>query len=131
VVANGTASNPSLVDAFDLKTDSPRVPGQLKDLARAFSSKLSGMPIDVVVIKLADVSPAGSRKAAPRHRLLIEGALALTCEQKVPDHVFLRTGKEIGEALGVSKKESQESGKALHGKRIDAATAALSGLLPS
>jgi hypothetical protein len=128
VVADGTTDSPELIAGFDLKTDADKVPAQLRALAKALNSKLSGLPVGAAVIRNADVPRTASRKAAPRHRLLIEGALALTCENHTVDSVHLRTGKEIGEALGVGKDDSLKRGKQLDSSRIDAAAAAISGL---
>lgn len=128
VLVEGSRSDPRCSDGFDLKTDAIRVPGQLKDLAWALSSKLGGMQVDTAVIRLADVAPTGSRKAGPRTRLLIEGALAFVCETKELNEVHLRTGKEIGESLDTSKELSEQAGKQLDSKRPEAGAAALSGL---
>lgn len=130
VVASGTTDSPTLVDGFEFKTDAEKVPAQLRSLAKSLNSKLAGLPVDVAVIRNADVPRTPSRKAAPRHRLLIEGALALTCEHHTVDNVYLLTGKEVGEALGVSKEDSIKLGKQLDPSRGDAAAAAIS-MLPS
>jgi hypothetical protein len=128
VVLAGTIDEPALIKSFDLKTDAERIPAQLRALAKALNSQLTGMQVDVAVIRIADVGPIGNREAARRNRLLIEGALALTCEQNTADRVHLRNGKEIGESLGVTKEASCTAGKKVDSKRFDAAAAALSGL---
>lgn len=130
VVASGTTDSPTLVDGFVLKTDEEEVPAQLRSLAKSLNSKLAGLPVDVAVIRNADVPRAASRRAAPRHRLLIEGALALTCEHHAVDSVHLLTGKEVGEALGVRKEDSIKLGEQLDPDRAEAAAAAIA-LLPS
>jgi hypothetical protein len=128
VVTDGTQGQPNLVTSFDLKTDASSLPGQIDDLAKALSSKIGALEVDVAVVRLADISPTGTRKAGPRIRLLIEGALTLVCERHTTSSVKLRTGKEVGEAMGISKAEALTAGQQLDSKRADASAAALSGL---
>lgn len=130
VELDGERASPCLVDSGELRTAELSIIDQINDLSRKFSSLLSGMDPDVVVIRVADVSPRPSRKASPRHRLMIEGALAYVCAEQPVSEVLLRNGKEVGEALGIAKDEAMSEGKALDPKREEAAAAALSGLPP-
>ena len=95
VLLEGSRSSPAVVDAFDLKTPADDPMDQLQDLARALASKLSGLEIDAAIIRLADRSPQADQTTAPRRRLLIEGALALSCREKTPN-VQARSGRELG-----------------------------------
>ncbi|MFD6492923.1 hypothetical protein [Streptomyces sp. NPDC060188] len=128
VELDGERANPVLVESGELRTGDLSIIDQIGDLARKFSSLLSGMKPDVVVIRVADVPPRPSRKASPRHRLMIEGALAYVCAEEDVRDVFLRNGKEVGEALNLTKDEAMNKGKALDARRAEAAAAALSGL---
>lgn len=101
---------------------------QVEDLGRKLSSKLSALNPDAVVVCVADISPAGNRKAAPRHRLMIEGALGYVCRDHKIHQVTYRSGKEVGEALGLTKADALARGKALDPKRSAAAAAALTAL---
>lgn len=119
---------PCIDSVFDLKTDADGVVAQLEYLSRALSSNLSSRHIDAAVVRTADIPPAGTRKAGPRNRLLIEGALLLTCQQKVPSEAYIRSGRDIGDVLGTTKDDALNRGKALDARRREAAAAALSQL---
>lgn len=127
VLLDGTRDAPTKVGVFDLKTASDYVMDQGEDLAKQLSSKLAALGADAAVIRIADFAPVASRSAAPRHRLLIEGALGFACKGRLSD-VRVRTGKEIGLELGVSKPKADSAGQALDKARATAASAALSAL---
>ncbi|WP_157552398.1 hypothetical protein [Micromonospora sp. NRRL B-16802] len=127
VLLDGTRSDPTTVGSFDLKTASDYVMDQGEDLAKQLSSKLAALGVDAAVIRIADFAPVASRSAAPRHRLLIEGALGFVCKSRLSD-VWVRTGKEIGLVLGMSKPKAESAGRALDKTRASAASAALSAL---
>ncbi|MEU3903954.1 hypothetical protein AB0F20_09055 [Streptomyces goshikiensis] len=128
VVLQGSQGEPHLREACDLRTAASEVIDQVEDLGRKLSSKLSALNPDAVVVCVADVSPAGNRKAAPRHRLMIEGALGYVCRDHKIHQVTYRSGKEAGEALGLTKADALARGKALDPKRPAAAAAALTAL---
>jgi hypothetical protein len=115
-------------EACELRTAAPEVIDQVEDFGRKLSSKLSAWNPDAVVICIADVSPSGNRMAAPRHRLMIEGALGYVCRDHKIQQVVYRNGKDVGEALGMSKADALACGKALDSKRSAAAAAALTAL---
>ena len=125
---DGERGNLRHVQSGELKTPELSIIDQISDLSRKFSSLLSGLSPEAVVIRVADVPPKPSRKAAPRHRLLIEGALAYVCAEQQVRELSLRNGKEVGETLGMTKDAAMNEGKALDPKRAEAAAAALSGL---
>ncbi|SRR6266511_971190 len=127
VLLDGTRDAPIHVGAFDLTTASGDVIGQLDDLGKQLSSKVSGLNLAAVVIRLADFTPVANRAEGPRHRLLVEGALAFSCRSRISE-VLVRTGREVGQALGVSKDVADSTGRTLDAKRADAAAAALSAL---
>ncbi|WP_176735293.1 MULTISPECIES: hypothetical protein [unclassified Streptomyces] len=128
VVLRGSQGEPQIQEACELRTAALEVIDQVEDLGRMLSSKLSALNPNAVVICVADVSPAGNRKAAPRHRLMIEGALGYVCRDHKIQQVVYRNGKEVGEALGLSKAEALARGKALDSRRSAAAAAALTAL---
>lgn len=128
VLLNGDRDHPTVADSFDLKTSSANIVDQVFDLAKALSSKLAGLDVETIRIRVADTAPAATRRIGPKHRLMIEGGLVLVCRQKVPNDVKVRSGKELGEDLGIRKDEAINRGKALDVKRQDAAAAALAGL---
>lgn len=123
----GTRASATVLDVFDLKTSADSPVDQVVDLAKALSSKLSGMDIDALVIRRADRPPVANRAAAPHKRLLIEGAFVLVSREHC-DNVAVRDGQELGEALGSNKAAAVAAGKGLDSRRADAAAAALTGL---
>ncbi|MGW3212800.1 hypothetical protein ACWDBC_11155 [Streptomyces parvus] len=128
VALDGSRSEPRTLHACELRTAAAEPIDQVEDLGRKLSSKLSAWSPDAVVIGVADVGPQGNRLAAPRYRLMIEGALGYVCRDHRIRQVTFRNGKEIGEALGISKADALERGKALDPKREAAAAAALTAL---
>jgi hypothetical protein len=125
VLLEGSRSSPTVLDAFDLKTPADEPMDQLQDLARALASKLSGLEIDAAVIRLADRAPQANQSPTPRRRLLIEGALALCCREKIAQ-VDARTGRELGQDTGMSKAELLALAGTIDASRKDAAAAAVS-----
>lgn len=127
VVLDGTRENPECVDAFDLKANDDGFIDQIDHLGKALASKLTGMQVDKVVIRTADFAVVASRRAATSQRLLLEGAVAFVCRSKIKD-VSLRSGRDVGEQLGVSKDKAETRGRDLDSRRREAAAAALSAL---
>lgn len=127
VLLEGSRSSSVVTEAFELKTPADDPMDQLQDLARALASKLSGLEMDVAIIRVADRSPQANQSATPRRRLLIEGALALTCRDKTP-HVLARSGRELGQDTGMSKADLFALARTIDPGRPDAAAAAVSAL---
>lgn len=128
VLLEGSRSSPTVVDTFDLKTPADDPMDQLQDLARALASKLSGLEIDAAIIRVADRSPQANQSTTPRRRLLIEGALALSCREKTP-HVLARSGRELGQDADMSKADLFALARMIDAGHPDAAAAALSILV--
>jgi hypothetical protein len=131
VVLEGSRETPKYTTGYELKTSASEIITQIEDLCRKLSNELSGLNPDSVVIRVADTPPAASRKNGPRHRLMIEGALAYVCREHKVAQVAYRRGKECGEALGVSKSVAMLLGQDVDPKFSEAAAAALSGLPPA
>ncbi len=127
VLLEGSRSSPTVLDAFDLKTPADDPMDQLQDLARALASKLSGLEIDAAIVRVADRSPQANQTTTPRRRLLIEGALALSCREKTPN-VQARSGRELGQDVGMSKADLFALARTIDAGRPDAAAAAVSVL---
>jgi hypothetical protein len=103
---------------------------QLVGLARALDSVWPAQQVAEAIVRDADYAASFAR--APEFvRRRAEGALLVACASRV-DRVHLMTGREIGEACGVSKDDADESGAALAGKEYGrAAAAAVAALLLS
>lgn len=84
--------------------------------------------MEACVIQIANFTKASSSRQAPRHRLMIEGALTFACRDQAIPRIQILTGKDIGQALSISKADAVAAGAALDAKRQDAASAALAGL---
>lgn len=85
----------TVADTFELTGDDVEFAQQLHDLAKATSSRLQALQPQRVVVRRADFPPAGSRKEAPKLRLLAEGAITASAREHVPA-TYLGTGQEIG-----------------------------------
>jgi len=128
VVLSGSVDEPALLESFSLKSSEDSLENQLDLLGKALSSKLSGMRVDAVVIRVADFASVATRRAAASSRLLVEGALVFAARSRVTA-VYIRNGKEVGERLGISKNTAEARGRQLDRQHGDAAAAALSGLV--
>jgi hypothetical protein len=123
----GTVERPHVLGRFDLKSSEKQLVDQIDHLGKALGSKLTGFDVDVIVIRIADRSTVATRRSGSGSRLLLEGALAFVCRSKI-EHVVLRTGKDVGSSLGMSKAQAEGRGKELDPTAPEAAAAALSGL---
>jgi hypothetical protein len=127
VLLEGSRTAPVVVEAFDIMTPADDPMDQLQDLARALASKLAALEVDAVVIRVADRSPQANQSQAPRRRLLIEGALALSCRDKTP-RVRALSGRELGQEVGMTKAELLSLARTVQASRPEATAAALSAL---
>lgn len=71
-------------------------------MAVAIGSRLTGLGVDRVVIRRADLAKVPSNKPTPQYRVLAEGALLAACRSVVPDTVY-GSGKELGQRCGKLK----------------------------
>ncbi|WP_189146542.1 hypothetical protein [Streptomyces lacrimifluminis] len=128
VVLEGGRGDPVFVESCEIKTAEKEVFEQIIDLGRKFHSKLSGLKPEAVVLRIADIPTRASRAAGPRHRLMIEGALAYVCNEQKVQNVALCTGREVGIELGMSKADAQACGERLDAKHPEAASAGIVAL---
>jgi hypothetical protein len=103
---------PSIVDRFELPGDDVDFAEQLRDLSKAVASRLVSLAPDRVVVRRADFPPAGSRKEAPKLRLMAEGAVAAAAREEVVA-TFIGTGQEIGSWDGRGKDAVEGNAKAM------------------
>ncbi|GAB7108249.1 hypothetical protein JCM4814A_65630 [Streptomyces phaeofaciens JCM 4814] len=116
------------MESCEIKTAEKEIADQVIDLGRKFLSKLSGLKPEIVVVRIADIPTRASRAAGPRHRLMIEGALAYVCNEQKVRNVMLCTGREVGIALGMSKADALACGEHLDAKHPEAASAGIVAL---
>ena len=128
VAVGGSRDSPELEQSFDIKTGSTTLPDQVNDLVRALRSKIMGLSVEACVIRIADFTRTASNRQAPRNRLMIEGALTFACRDQAISNIHVLTGKDVGQALSMSKADAVAAGAALDVRRPDAASAALAGL---
>lgn len=125
VVLSGSRNTPVIEHLFEVKTDTDDVPDQIEGLVRAVRSKITGLGIDGCVVRVADFSRSPSNKAAPRHRLMVEGALVFAVRDGGVAAVRIMNGKDVGQALGISKQEALSEAAAIEAKKSEAVSAAL------
>lgn len=131
VVLEGMWATPVHVTTFKLTSTHDDLPTVLHDLAAGLSSRLSGLNVDRVVIRRADKPTRPSNYEGPRTRLLAEGAIA-ACAKTAIEHVVLADGKTLGGQCPAGTKGDLEAEATvrLPGEPLDAAAAALCGLVP-
>jgi hypothetical protein len=131
VVIEGSWGGPILVTSFKLTSTHDDLPTLLQDLGSGLSSRLSGLSVDRVVVRRADKPTRPSNYEGPRTRLLAEGAITSSAKVAVDD-VILADGKALGGRCPSASKAAleAEAARLLPGLPLDAAAAALSGLVP-
>jgi hypothetical protein len=131
VVVEGTWGAPVLVTTFKLTSTHDDLPTLLQDLSAGLASRLSGLSVDRVVVRRADKPTRPSNYEGPRTRLLAEGAITASAKAAIDD-VILADGKTLGGRCPARSKADleTEASKVLAGEPVDAAAAALSGLVP-
>lgn len=133
VVLSDDSGSPVIADHFPVTNDESDLATRLFDMAQTVRTRIATLGPASVVIRRADFPPTGSRKEAPKVRLLAEGALTSASRAKC-ERTFLATAKEIGAWRGTDKAGLDEDAKALvkaaglPQKYIPAASAALGGL---
>jgi hypothetical protein len=131
IVIEGAWGSPAVVTSFKLTSTHDDLPTLLQDLSGGLSSRLSGLAVDRVVVRRADKPTRPSNYEGPRTRLLAEGAITSTAKAVVDD-VLLADGKTLGGRCPAGSKAAleTEASSQLPGEQVDAAAAALSGLVP-
>jgi CRP-like cAMP-binding protein len=97
---------------------------QLRSLQDALATRLSDMTVDVAVVRVADHHKGRRLTAGVIRRIRAEG-LALATLRRTATMAVPLSGKEIGEACGLSKDEVMASAESLLGTAVDATAAAL------
>jgi hypothetical protein len=131
VVVDGAWGAPVHVTTFKLTSTHEDLPTLLRDLSAGLASRLSGLSVDRVVVRRADKPTRPSNYEGPKTRLLAEGALA-ACAKATVDDTMLADGKTLGGRCPAASKAGLEAEAALRlvDEPLDAAAAALSGLVP-
>lgn len=131
VVLDGAWGAPVHVTTFKLTSTHDDLPTLLQDLSAGLASRLTGLGVDRVVVRRADKPTRPSNYEGPRTRLLAEGAVTASAKATVND-VLLADGKTLGGRCPAGSKPAleAEATKLLAGQPLDAAAAALSGLVP-
>lgn len=133
VVLSDDTGSPVVIDSFAVTNDESDLATRLFDMAQAVRTRIATLGPTSVVIRRADFPPTGSRKEAPKVRLLAEGALTSASRAKC-EGTFLATAKEIGGWCSTDKAgldaDARDLVKAagLPQKYFPAASAALGGL---
>ncbi len=131
VVVDGNWANPARVDGFELTSTDDGTPTQLATLAAGLRSRIKGLAPERVVVRRADLPAVASKKEGPRLRLLAEGALVASAREEVSD-VLLLTGKDLAARSQAASKADMDTyaGSVLPSENVEAAAAALVGLVP-
>jgi hypothetical protein len=127
VIASGTRNAPTLENSFTIKTPASDNSEKVVDVARAVSSKLSGVAFTDIVIRTADYNAArgASGGSLGAH---CEGAVVALLRERIDRPVVMLTGKLIAVALGLTKEQAEVAGKQLAPGHAKAGAAALSAL---
>lgn len=127
VIASGTRTAPTLVDSFIIKTPASENSEKIVDLARAVSSKLTGVPFTDITIRTADYFAARGA-AGGNLGAHCEGAIVALLRERIVRPVVMLPGKLIAHELGLSKEQAEAEGKKFAPEHAKAGTAALSAL---
>ena len=114
-------------DSFTIKTPATEESEKVVELARAVSSKLTGVAITDIVLRTADFNAARGASGGSLGPQC-EGAIVALLRERIDRPLVLLSGRGIAVALGISKVEAEDAGKDLAGRHAKAAAAALSAL---
>ncbi|MCB1257179.1 MAG: hypothetical protein KDB26_08750 [Microthrixaceae bacterium] len=128
VLADGTYTEPVIVDTFQVRTNSNDPAEQAVDLARLLLAKLPGLEFTAAAIRVAGTRPVGSRQKAAFSRAHAEGAALYVLREHLKAAVTTGDPKALAKSLGVPHTELEAKAKELVKGKSDAALAALSQL---
>lgn len=115
-------------DMSEIPLEERPLAAQLGEAAKSTRGRVQSLKPDAVVVRRADVSSRPSNRAAPRTRLLVEGAVVAAAYAEVLTTELL-TGKECGRAYGTDKASIDAlAAELVATKYKEAAAAALAGL---
>jgi hypothetical protein len=104
------------------------LPLQLKSLSLALASQLAVIRPSAVVVRAVDFSPSGRSLAALQKRSYVDGVITAVSRDACENTVLL-SGKEIGEACGLSKEDAEVEAARLVDRALkEAGAAALAAL---
>ncbi len=112
VIVDDSSGTPGVVDQFAITNDEADLATRLYDMAENIRTKVKTLSPDRVAIRRADFPPTGSRKEAPKVRLLAEGALTSAARSNCVN-TYLATGKDFGTWCGSDKDTVEADAKAL------------------
>ncbi|NYD40039.1 hypothetical protein [Nocardioides panaciterrulae] len=112
VIVDDGSGSPVVVDQFAITNDEADLATRLYDMAENIRTKVSTFKPDRVAIRRADFPPTGSRKEAPKVRLLAEGALTSAARSNCVN-TYLATGKDLGAWCGSDKDTVEAEAKSL------------------
>ncbi|QWF21769.1 hypothetical protein KM427_23055 [Nocardioides sp. LMS-CY] len=133
VVVDNSSGTPVVADRFEITNDEADLATRLFDMAENIRTKVDSLKPDAVAVRRADFPPTGSRKEAPKVRLLAEGALVSAARSKCVA-TYMGTGRELGTWCGSDKDTVEGEARGLltsaglPQKFVGAACAALGGL---
>lgn len=121
----------SVHSEFEIPLEDRELAAQLGEAAKSVRGRVRSLGPGSVVVRRADVPTRPSNLAAPRIRLLIEGAIVSAAYSELLATALL-SGKECGKAFGTDKAAlDQLAGTIVATKYKEAAAAALAGLAAS
>lgn len=112
VVVDDSGGTPTIVDHFELPGDDVDFGEQLRDVSKATASRVAALTPMRVVVRRADFPPTGSRKEAPKLRLMAEGAVVAAAKAEVAA-TFIGTGQDIGTWDGRGKEAVEADARSL------------------
>lgn len=134
LVALDDSSGAPIVTSYEAFTsDIADLATQLHDTAEAVKSRLSGLDLQRVVLRRADLSRMPNNMDGPRRRLLMEGAVTSAARSVVVD-TTVGTGRDTGTWFGTSKPDLDRTAgdllrdQGLPSAYLEAASAALAAL---
>lgn len=102
VIIDDSSGLPVIVKSEIFPSDATDNATQLHDTAEAVRSCLSGEAIDTAIVRRADRPPRPNSKGGPKHRLLMEGAVA-SAARSVVVKTLIGTGADTGAWFGSDK----------------------------
>ncbi len=94
VVLDDTSGSPQVAAAEQIPAHDVEPAEQLYQIGRSIESRVHGLNVNRVIVRLADLPKTASKKPGPRLRLLIEGSVVGAARRIVRD-TRLGMGKDV------------------------------------
>ncbi len=125
----GSPGAPTVVDAFELRTNESEPSEQAVSLARLLLGKLPGLSFDHAAVRTAGTAPVASRYRAHFSRAHAEGSVLYVLREHAKKPVLCGDPQALATAAGTKKAQLLEDAAKISEGNKEARVAALGALM--